>query len=440
MSWKNALAKIPLSTAIGRTSVFLIEIFSPRKIFLLGISSCILFVPVSSSAKGEWPRQINPNDSSRYDRSFTTRAEYIQKYLNRSGKSLQRTMIQTPAISTTSDTVLNEVGRWAWGPCMAVDVRGHYAFIGNGFNFQVLDITNPSSPTVAAEYLTEGLISDIHLRGPLAFVCGGMGLLILDVSNPLIPEKVSQLDIGFGVRVVPSDSFAYMLNSSNFLVVDVTNPATPHVRSVISALGEFPYELAVKDGYAFMLNAEANFAWYLFRIDAHNPDSLHYLSSLYLNPSGVCVDDTLLLVSSHLSGGGRGIRVYSLANPASPTILGSVNVGAHFPSEVIGAGGGYGYVALDGDGLDAIDLSDPSNPQVVDSLSVGIVGYTMALSEGILATASYNGLSIVNAVRPDSLIDQSFFIAGGDGPIDIAVQSQYAYVANGNGGLGRRYR
>src|ERR1041385_2020776 len=114
MSWESVPTKIFHTPAIGRTSAFLIEIFSPRKIILLGISSCILFVPVSSSAKGEWPRQINQNDSSRYDRSFTARAEYIQKYLKCSGKSPQKTMIQTPAFGTTSDTVLNEVGRWAW--------------------------------------------------------------------------------------------------------------------------------------------------------------------------------------------------------------------------------------------------------------------------------------------------------------------------------------
>src|SRR4030067_1704733 len=38
------------------------------------------------------------------------------------------------------DTVLTVLGRWAWGPCHAVDVKGSYAYIGNGPTFHVLDI------------------------------------------------------------------------------------------------------------------------------------------------------------------------------------------------------------------------------------------------------------------------------------------------------------
>ena len=55
-----------------------------------------------------------------------------------------------------SDSILTLIGRWAWGPCLTVDVKDNYAFIGNGPTFHVLDISNPLCPTIIGEYITDG--------------------------------------------------------------------------------------------------------------------------------------------------------------------------------------------------------------------------------------------------------------------------------------------
>jgi len=49
-------------------------------------------------------------------------------------------------VNSNTDTVLTVLGRWAWGPCNAVDAEGNYAYIGNGPTFQVIDISEPSTP------------------------------------------------------------------------------------------------------------------------------------------------------------------------------------------------------------------------------------------------------------------------------------------------------
>jgi len=46
------------------------------------------------------------------------------------------------------DSNVTLLGRWAWGHCYTVAARDHYAYIGNGAVFQVIDISNPANPTL----------------------------------------------------------------------------------------------------------------------------------------------------------------------------------------------------------------------------------------------------------------------------------------------------
>lgn len=337
------------------------------------------------------------------------------------------------------DSTLSVIGRWAWGPCQAVDVKGSYAFIGNGPTFQVLDISNPTSPVIAAEYVTDGPIGDIRILDTLAYICGGKGFLILDVTNPFSPQKVGELSISATFRVVPTDSFAYLTSFGLFGVIEITDPTNPVTRSVVAA-GDLATCLAINERYAYVGNLE----WPELRfIDTHNPDSLKVLPDLIIGGWGInaYVHDTLLLVGVAEYDGNQSLKIFSVANPASPIELGRMGVGFTRSYEInsITTEGQYAFAAIEGHGIQAIDISDPTRPQIVDSLYKNAltsnVGYSISASQGILYAAYNSGLWVLNASRPNSLSEESFFIAGGNGPLGVAVDSHYAYVAVGSAGL-----
>ena len=48
--------------------------------------------------------------------------------------------------NATADSNVTLIGRWANGPCYAVDVVGNYAYFGNGGYLEIADISDPSNP------------------------------------------------------------------------------------------------------------------------------------------------------------------------------------------------------------------------------------------------------------------------------------------------------
>ena len=75
-----------------------------------------------------------------------------------------------------------------------VDIRGTTAFVASSLkegdsHLQILDLTSPAKPVVLASLETSGEAQDVSVSGSLAYVTlGGAGMLIVDVSNPASPH------------------------------------------------------------------------------------------------------------------------------------------------------------------------------------------------------------------------------------------------------------
>ncbi len=90
-----------------------------------------------------------------------------------------------PVQTAASDDVnITKVGHFG-GATYAALPFGNYAYIGQGSDFVVLNISNKTAPVEVDRVETGGIIMDIALAGNYAYVADGSnGLLIVDVSNP----------------------------------------------------------------------------------------------------------------------------------------------------------------------------------------------------------------------------------------------------------------
>ena len=80
--------------------------------------------------------------------------------------------------------VVGQIG----GVCYAVYVEGNYAYIGEGVNLTILDVSNPTSPVVRSRTRLPDFVSGVSVSGGLAYVADAYnGLQIIDVSNPAAP-------------------------------------------------------------------------------------------------------------------------------------------------------------------------------------------------------------------------------------------------------------
>lgn len=101
-------------------------------------------------------------------------------------------------VDPVSPNYLNEIGSvTSTNPDQgsSVYVLGNYAYLGkkggNGPNFQIINISNPSNPHIVSSLSVpnsnETDINEIFVTGGLAFLAGGNGMYVYDVRNPNIP-------------------------------------------------------------------------------------------------------------------------------------------------------------------------------------------------------------------------------------------------------------
>jgi hypothetical protein len=362
-------------------------------------------------------------DTSRYLRSFH--------------KTRQR---QRPNSLALADSNLSLVGEWAWGPCLGVQVQGTHAYIGNGKMFQVLDISNPANPTLVSEYNTQGDVGDIIVNDSLAYVCNA-GLAVFNISNPSNPILLAQVWISGGAHMVMKGSCCYVLSNAGFVqVVDVSNPNAPQLRASMLTSNEFPLAIGASDTDLFVSNyPDLGNALDIYSIA--RPDTLININTVPEPEfASIITKDTLLF--GCIAG---GVAIYSIANPSAP-----YRVGLEFAdsltspySSSMAINGNYLYLSDVPVGVYVIDISNPSNPVVIDTLknvidasySAGAASYAVSLNDGILCSATYNGVFIITVPTPDSLVTAGFFAGGGDGVYDIRLNGNTAMLALGSGGF-----
>ena len=95
---------------------------------------------------------------------------------------------------------------------------------------QILDVSNPSSPTKIGEFTTGSLTKTVHVQGNYAYIANyENGLRILDIRNPEMPTEVGYFYTETqAFDVWASDSFAYIADGySGLRIIDIRTPSAP---------------------------------------------------------------------------------------------------------------------------------------------------------------------------------------------------------------------
>ena len=75
------------------------------------------------------------------------------------------------------------------GSALSVAFSGNYAYVADlGDGLDVIDISNPSSPTLAGTYNTSGSARDVTVSGNYAYIAdwGASRLRVVDITNPAV--------------------------------------------------------------------------------------------------------------------------------------------------------------------------------------------------------------------------------------------------------------
>lgn len=123
--------------------------------------------------------------------------------------------------------------------CENIFVGDFFTYLACGsYGLKIVDVTNSSDPSTVGAYWTSNKISSVFVESnDIAYVTDGDGgLKIVDVGTPSVPVMLGYLDTTSTTRsVCVSGTYAFVANTENLLIVDVSSLSAPFISSSYSS-------------------------------------------------------------------------------------------------------------------------------------------------------------------------------------------------------------
>lgn len=344
--------------------------------------------------------------------------------------------VVNPASPTLVSTIKTQ-GRAASLYYGAVSIGGvptGHIFIANRNpvpGVSAINVSNPLSPSTssfiaALPAATGTAYIPFYLDGKVYVAYGTSGLRIIDVSNPSNPTLLGTANLGGDSRdVVAMGNYAYVAaRDSGVYVVDVTNPANPvKVKTIKTARAR---GISISDAKLYVAASDSGMGY----IDISNPST-----SFVAKYSGNSVYGENVTVKGNIAGltDYNQITFYDVTNPTAPVKKGSTS-SFRTGNEGFSIDGNYAYVP-DGDTLKIYNIADLMNPTLISKIRTGGYGYNCAV-DGIYCyvASEATGVRSINISNPSAPTEDGYY---DDVPQSRGVDAngKYIYVAEKTDGL-----
>ncbi|MBN2171216.1 MAG: T9SS type A sorting domain-containing protein [Candidatus Krumholzibacteriota bacterium] len=248
------------------------------------------------------------------------------------------------------------------GYAREVHAQGSRAFVADGANgMQIVDLTSLSlanAITLVSDDASDIPVLGLNVRDDRAYLaCEEAGLVVVDIATPGGEAISGWIDTpGIAQGVAPWHSYVLVADGSRgIFVADVLNTASVPVTGNV-VLPDPGVDVAAADGYVYVVGGFNGLR--IFDADDLSPVA----SAPIPEESGsVLVAGDLALV-----GGDLMLRLFDVANPTAPQPLDSLALSCR--PDGMAVDGGFAYLACDYAGLMVVDISDPENIFLDDSV------------------------------------------------------------------------
>ncbi len=294
-----------------------------------------------------------------------------------------------------------------------------------------INVSVPPSPTTSSFLAALPAASGTayipyYLDGKVYIAYGTSGLRIVDVTNPSSPTLLGTADLGGDSRdVVARGNYAYVAaRDSGVYVVDVTDPANPvKVKTITTARAR---GISMSDTKLYVAASDSGMGF----IDISNPPS-----SFVANYSGSSVYGENVTVNGNVAGltDYSQITFYDITDPSAPVKKGSTG-NFRTGNEGFAIDGNYAYIP-DGDTLEIFDISDIMNPIIASKIKTGGYGYNCVVEGDYCYVASEaTGVRSINISDPSAPVEDGYY---DDVPQSrgVTADGKYVYVTEKTDGL-----
>jgi len=294
-------------------------------------------------------------------------------------------------------------------------------------------------PTTS-DYSTSHEVRRVVVEGETAYLAAYGALVTVDVSDPAEPVVLATLPVAVDdIDVVGSTAVLVLTGDSNlgdFAVLDVSDPAAPTVLSTLEHPQMEPWGLravALSGAHAYV----GDFFGGIRVIDISDPSAPFVVTSieepLDTGKEVVVSGDRLYVLDWH------GVHVFDIAEPAAPKFLSTVfhessgSITLEGTLLYLGSGGTFHVIDLQSDNkvLGQVDVENGG----ISGVALDDKGFAYATTRhGTTGRGNRAGwLDVIDVSDPQHpvVLSELELVFG----LDIAIQGDTAYVANGKQGL-----
>ena len=289
----------------------------------------------------------------------------------------------------------------SWLPLMEgrrVTMSGTTAYVAAGFNgVRVIDLSSADNPVETDWFDTNGgyankLIADGNLLYLSSHERTQNPFEVFDISDPLHLKRLGGVSIfepivfACAIRSIAlKDGFVYCPSETCNMSIDVSDPKNPTVADRVDGLNN-PINAAIAGNLLATVGGQQ-----LQLMDISNPQDMKLLSVTDINSVGEAVaflNPTTLLLAAQ-----DGIWALDVSDPGNPQKIGSLAVSGNIMSFFLDDT--TLYMSILGNGIQIVDVSNPKAMAIVGTVPViGIAYDCYVQGDVMLVTDSFAGLCV----------------------------------------------
>ncbi len=324
---------------------------------------------------------------------------------------------------------LEGIWPFTWATEVEGDSLRKLAFLGCGGGVFILDVSDSSNPQVISDKITaRDIIRDCYYSYDdqrLYVAAGYDGMQVWSIADPVNPAKILSYETrGPAHGIFALNNYVYVACfDSGLSIVDVSNPNSPYEIGHLTARTR-TYKIKVVGDYAYLGEAFGG----IFRvINVSNPGAPYEVG--YCHPNCSKVDGVEVFGGyAFLACNDGGFKVIDVLDPSNPVVVDTLSTLSLTMGIALSGDRQYAYTAERNAGIRVINISDPTNvyTEGVLSLSPYYVFDVAAYGRTVLAAAAI--FAVVNASNPSApwLIGLNRYPPGNHQV--IRTQGNYLYI------------
>jgi len=283
-----------------------------------------------------------------------------------------------------------------------LEYQGHHLYLANydspgSLSFRVIDVADPNLPVLLPMGYLSPNVHGLTVEGHFVYLAEGLtGLNIMNITNPKTPTPVDTVNTpGFAMDVIVDGGLAFVADGTGGVqIVDIRNPSSSSIIGGYDTAGEARH-LALQGDTLFVADS-ANGLVVLDVTDPTHPllvDTIgvSYAWDVDLYGEIVCI------------GGDAGIYTYRIGlGMANLEVIGVYDGG--FDIKDVRVQGDIAYVAAGTDGFLTVDVSDPAAPVLLDQYTTSITNAIKLDVQGhIVAVIENSWFHLFNVLDPTDI-------------------------------------